>query len=85
MEIKTLRDHLKQKDESINIDSKEKTTTEMSKMRVSQPKNKNDYSNPLDIITMRLKTWKARNKEKKRIITRYLENVEIIRGAFEEI
>lgn len=82
-EMKNLVSQLKEKDETRTIEEKGQSM-EMSKTK-SVMKGKGDYSNPLEVINMRLHNWKARNKEKKRIIDQYLKNVNIIRDVFEEI
>ena len=82
-EMNKLVNQLKEKDESRVIEEKGQSM-EMSKTK-TVVKGKGDFANPLEIINMRLKNWKARNKEKKHIIDQYLRNVNIIRDAFEEI
>jgi chromosome segregation ATPase len=82
-EMNKLVSQLKEKDESRVIEEKGQSM-EMTKTK-SIIKGKGDFTNPLEIINMRLTNWKARNRDKKRIIDNYLRNVNILKDAFEEI
>lgn len=46
---------------------------------------KKEYSNPIEILNMRLEKWKSSNKEKRKIIEHFMKNSKVIEDAFEQI
>lgn len=52
----------------------------------AKDKNKvSDYTNPVDILKLRLNKIIATNKEKKKLMDQYIRNVRVIEDAFEQI
>ena len=43
------------------------------------------FSNPADLLKVRLQKWSTNNKEKKQLMDMYIRNVKIIEDAFDQI
>ena len=44
-----------------------------------------EFSNPVALLSLRLKKWTNNNKEKKNLMDMYIRNVNIIEDAFAQI
>ena len=44
-----------------------------------------EFSNPVALLSLRLKKWTNNNKEKKNLMDMYIRNVNIIEDAFQQI
>ena len=44
-----------------------------------------EFSNPVALLTLRLRKWTNNNKEKKNLMDMYVRNVNIIEDAFQQI
>jgi len=44
-----------------------------------------EFSNPVELLKLRLQKWTNNNKEKKNLMDMYVRNVNIIEDAFQQI
>lgn len=89
LEIKKLQERLKERDEPIEFDDK---TFNQSQGGVAADKAggaagslKQEFSNPIAILKLRLQKVIATNKDKKHLLDKYMRNAKIIEDAFEQI
>jgi hypothetical protein len=62
---------------------------EKSKMKEASPKKsgqqKEEFSNPAQLLKLRLQKWISNNKEKKQLMDKYIRTVRILEDAFDQI
>ena len=80
--INELKTKLKERDELRKLD--ERGPSLDNKQHLGKT-DKKEYSNPLDILKLRLDKWHSSNVEKKQIIEKYIKNSRVIEDAFEQI
>jgi hypothetical protein len=80
--IKQLMERLNQKDDMIEFDDK---SFDQSYSNAKDKNKVSDYTNPIDILKLRLNKIIATNKEKKKLMDQYIRNVRVIEDAFEQI
>ena len=83
LEIKKLQERLKERDEPIEFDDKRFNQSIMNQKGPGGQKQ--EFSNPIAILKLRLSKITATNKEKKKLLDQYMRNAKIIEDAFEQI
>lgn len=80
--IKHLQEQLKVKDDT----EMEKTKTKIGVATTdTQAAAVGEFSNPVELLKLRLQKWTNNNKEKKNLMDMYVRNVNIIEDAFQQI
>lgn len=80
--INELKEKLKERDEIKKLDERGPALDLIPTQGKSEKK---EYSNPIEILNMRLEKWKSSNKEKRKIIEHFMKNSKVIEDAFEQI
>ncbi len=86
LEIKKLQERLKERDEPIEFDDKTFNQSQggaADKLAGAAGSLKQEFSNPIAILRLRLQKVIATNKDKKQLLDKYMRNAKIIEDAFE--
>ena len=87
LEIKKLQERLKERDEPIEFDDKtfnqSQSASGTGKEQGGGGGMKQEFSNPIAILKLRLNKIIVTNKEKKHLLDKYMRNARIIEDAYE--
>ena len=88
LEIKKLQERLKERDEPIEFDDKTFNQSQAASTGTGKEQGggmKQEFSNPIAILKLRLQKIIVTNKEKKYLLDKYMRNARIIEDAFDQI
>ena len=84
-QIVRLKDKLKEREDLRKVDERGHAKDIFPPAGGGKTAQRQEFSNPLEILNQRLEKWKASNARKKEILAQYQRNVRIIQDAFDQI